>query len=165
MNKRAFIYFVLIITVINLSSLGVILYQRSKMTFSADEVKGQNVFEQVKREVKLTPGQIEQFQKLRIAFHLKVDSLTANVNQKNMLLAIEIKKDNPDTAVINQLVRDISTMQTKSKYLVIHHFYSIKKILTKEQQEKFFNIVLQRFLGKNRLPGPVCIRQKNGPNK
>jgi len=165
MKKKAFIYFLLIITIINLSSLGVILYQRSKLKSSVYGVKGQNVFEQVKRKVNLTPGQIEQFQKLRIAFHTKLDSLSAKVNQKNKLLAAEIKKNNPDSVIINRLVKDISAMQTESQYLVIHHFFSIKKILTKEQQEKFFNIVLQHFIGKNQLSGPACVRQKEISNK
>ena len=165
MKKKPLIYFAVIITLINLSSLGVILYQRQKIPVLSYRMKGQNVFERVKRDVKLTPSQIEQFQKLRIAFHSQLDSLSEKVNQKNKLLAAEIKKDNPDSVLINHLITDISALQTESQYLVIRHFYSIKKILTKEQQEKFFNIVLQRFLGKNRLPGPVCIRQKNGPNK
>ncbi len=164
MKKKAFIYFILIITIINLSSLGVILYQRSKISL-LPSVRGQKVFEQVRREVKLTPGQMEQFQKLRIAFHTQLDSLSANVDQKNKLLAVEIKKDSPDTLIINQLVRNISARQTESQYLVIHHFFSIKKILTKQQQEKFFNIVLQRFLGKSQLSGPACVRQKDIPNK
>ncbi|HDL18376.1 MAG TPA: periplasmic heavy metal sensor [Bacteroidetes bacterium] len=164
MKKKAFIYFILIITIINLSSLGVILYQRSKISL-LPSVRGQKVFEQVKREVKLTPGQMEQFQKLRIAFHTQLDSLSANVDQKNKLLAVEIKKDSPDTLIINQLVGDISARQTESQYLVIHHFFSIKKILTKQQQEKFFNIVLQRFMRKNQLSGPACVRQKDIPNK
>ncbi|NOY58455.1 MAG: periplasmic heavy metal sensor, partial [Calditrichaeota bacterium] len=123
MKKKAFIYFILIITITNLSSLGVILYQRSKISLLPN-VRGQKVFEQVKREVKLTPGQMEQFQKLRIAFHTKLDSLSVNVGRKNKLLAIEIKNDNPDTVVINQLIKDISAMQTESQYLVIHHFFS-----------------------------------------
>ena len=160
MKKKAFIYFVLIITIINLSSLGVILYQRQKMSVFPYQMKGQNVFERVKREVKLTPRQMEQFNKLRIAFHTQLDSLSAIVAQKNKLLAAEIEKDNPDTVVINQLVKDISAIQMESKYLVIQHFFSIKKILTKEQQEIFFNIVLQRFLGKNQLSGPGCIPRK-----
>jgi len=163
MKKKVFIYFVLIITIINLSSLGVILYQRSKISFLPKEVKGQKVFEQVKREVQLTPAQIEQFQTLRTVFHSKLDSLSSNVEQKNKLLAAEIKKDNPDTALISQLVKDIGAMQTESQYLVIHHFFSIKEILTGEQKEKFFNIVLQRFLVKNQLPGSACIRQKKSP--
>ncbi len=164
MTKKAFIYFLLIITIINLSSLGVILYQRSKIS-SLPNARGQKVFDQVKREVKLTPGQMEQFQKLRIAFHTQLDSLSANVEQKNKLLAAEIEKDNPDTLIISQLIRDISAMQIKSKYLVIHHFFLIKKILTKKQREKFFNIVLQRFLGRKRFSGPACIQQKENPNK
>ncbi|NOY60726.1 MAG: periplasmic heavy metal sensor [Calditrichaeota bacterium] len=164
MKKKAFIYFILIITLINLSSLGVILYQRAKISLLTG-VRGQKVFEQVKREVKLTPSQIEKFQKLRIAFHSKLDSLSASFNQKNRLLAAEIKKDNPDTLVINQLVRDIGAMQTESQFLVIHHFFSIKKILTKQQREKFFDIVLQHFMGKNQLSGPACIRQKDSPKK
>ena len=164
MKKKAFIYFILIITIINLSSLGVILYQRSKISLLPN-ARGQKVFEQVRREVKLTPDQVEQFQKLRIAFHTQIDPLSANVKQKNKLLAAEIEKDNPDTLIINQLIRDISAMQTKSKYLVIHHFFSIKKILTKKQQKKFFNIVLQRFLGKNQLSGSACMPQEHIPNK
>lgn len=164
MKKKAFIYFILIITIINLSSLGVILYQRSKISLLPN-VRGQKIFELVKQEVKLTPGQIEQFQTLRTVFHSKLDSLSANVDQKNKLLAVEIRKDSPDTLIINQLVRDVSAMQTESKYLVIHHFFSIKKILTKQQQEKIFNIVLQRFMGKNQLSVPACIRQKDIPKK
>ena len=160
MKKRVFIYFVLIITIINLSSLGVILYQRQKMSVLPYKMKGQNIFERVQREVKLTPGQMEQFQKLRIAFHAQLDSLSANVAKKNKLLAAEIKKENPDTVAINQLVKDISAIQMESKYLVIQHFFSIKKILTKEQQKKFFNIVLQRFLGKNQISGSGCITRK-----
>jgi len=165
MKKKPLIYFAIIITIINLSSLGVILYQRTTMSFSPEEVKEQNVFERVKREVKLTPDQIEQFQALRTIFHSKLDSLSAKVNQKNKLLAAEIKKNPPDSLLINQLVRDISSMQTESQYLVIHHFYSIKKILTKQQQEIFFKIVLQRFLGKKKLSGPPCIREKGIPHK
>jgi len=165
MKKKPLIYFALIITIINLSSLGVILYQHRKISSLPYEVKGQKVFDQIKREVNLTPDQIKQFQKLRIEFHTQLDSLSAKVNQKNKLLAAEIKKNNPDSVFINRLVRDISSMQTEAQYLVIHHFFSIKKILTKEQQEKFFNIVLQRFLEKNKLSGPACIRQKDRPNK
>ena len=164
MKKKAFIYFILIVTIINLSSLGVILYQRSKMPLLSN-LKGQKVFEQVKRELKLTPDQVEQFQKLRIAFHAQLDSLSANLEQKNKLLATEIEKDNPDTLIINQLITDISAMQTRSKFLVIQHFFAIKKILTKKQQKKFFNIVLQRFLGKNQLSGPSCVQQKNIRNR
>jgi len=160
MKKKAFIYFVLIITIINLSSLGVILYQRQKISALPYKMKGQNVFERIQREVKLTSGQMEQFQKLRIAFHAQLDSLSANVAKKNKLLAAEIKKENPDTVVIDQLVKDISAIQMESKYLVIQHFFLIKKILTKEQQEIFFNIVLKRFLGKNKLSGPGCISRK-----
>ncbi len=164
MRKKAFIYFILIITIINLSSLGVILYQRSKISWLPNG-RGQKVFEQVKREVKLTPDQMEQFQKLRIEFHTQLDSFSAKVNQKNKRLSAEIGKDNPDTVIIKRLVGDISAIQTESQFLVIHHFFSIKKILTKQQQEKFFNVVLQRFMAKNQLSGPACIRQKDIPNK
>ncbi len=159
MKKKVVIYFFLIITIINLVSLGIILYQRQKIPVPSFQTEEQNVFDRVKREVKLTPEQIEQFQILRTTFHTKLDSLSTQVEQDNKRLATEIKKDNPDTVIINRLIRDISAMQTKSKYLVIHHFYSIKKILTKEQQEKFFDIVLQRFTGKNKLTGPACTGQ------
>ncbi len=160
MKKKAFIYFVLIITIINLSSLGVILYQRQKISVLPYAMKKQNVFEQVKQEVKPTPGQMEQFQKLRLAFHAQLDSLSANVAKKNKLLAAVIRKEKPDKLAINQLVQDINAIQMESKYLVIRHFFSIKKILSKEQQEKFFNIVLQRFIEKNQLSGPDCILRK-----
>ena len=165
MKKKAFVYFVLVITIINLSSLGVIIFHHQKKSVFPYQVKGQNVFELVKRGVKLTPFQIKQFQALRTTFHSKLDSLSKNVGQKNKRLATEIKKADPDTAIINQLVTDISVIQTKSQYLVIHHFYSIKKILTAQQQKIFFSIVLQRFLGKNQLSDPDCIQQKRIPEK
>ena len=164
MKKKAFIYFILVVTIINLSSLGVILYQRAKLS-SFPNARGEKVFEEVKREAKLTPEQIQQFQKLRVAFHAQLDSLSANLERKNKLLAAEIEKDDPDTTAINHLIMDISVLQTKSKFVVIHHFFAIKKILTQNQQKVFFNIVLQRFLGKNQLSGPSCIQQKNRRNR
>jgi len=163
MKKKIFIYFVIAITIINLTSLGVILYNNSKMSFYPIKVGEHQVFEQVKREVKLTPGQIKQFQKLRIAFHTKLDSLSAKVQKNNKLLAAEIRKENPDTTTVRSLVNNISKMQTVSKYLVIHHFFYIKKILTKKQEDKFFNIVLQRFLRKNQLPGSIASGRKKCP--
>ena len=60
MKKKIFIYFVIFITVINLTSLGVILYHRSTLSSSPIKMEEQEVFEQVKREVKLTPVQIKQ---------------------------------------------------------------------------------------------------------
>jgi len=159
MKKKIFIYFVIAITIINLTSLGVILYNNSKMSIYPIKGGEHQIFEQVKKEVKLTPGQIEQFQKLRIAFHTKLDSLSAQVQNNNKLLANEIKTEKPDTTILDSLVKNISEMQTESKYLVIHHFFSIKQILTKDQQEKFFNVVLQRFLRKDQLSGPACIQQ------
>jgi len=166
MKNKAFVYFILIITIINLSSLGAILYQHHKMSFSSFQSKNeQRVFNRVKEDVNLSSNQIKEFQKLRIRFHAKLDSMSVKVQKDNKLLAIEIKKENPDTIIINNLITNLSEIQNKSKYLVIHHFFSIKKILSKNQQEKFFNIVLQRFLGQNQLlsPSSSYIQKKEIP--
>ncbi len=160
MKKKTFIYFIIIITIINLSSLGAILYQQKKMSCPSYQSNEQTVINLVKQEVNLTSSQIKQFKKLKITFHKKIDSLSVKVQNYNKLLAIEIKKDNPDTVIINNLINNLSKIQNKSKYIVIQHFFSIKKILSKDQQEKFFNIVLKRFLGRNRLMTPSGIQQK-----
>jgi ERCC4-type nuclease len=77
-----------------------------------------------------------------------MDSLAEKIAQKSRFLAKELKKNNPDSILIYRFVKDISSIQTETQYRVIRHFYSIKKILTQQQQEKFFNIVLERFRDK-----------------
>ncbi|MFZ5517455.1 MAG: Spy/CpxP family protein refolding chaperone [Candidatus Zhuqueibacterota bacterium] len=156
MKKRILLYLAILITLVNLSALGAILYQRYKI---AQPCESGNGFDRVKKQVKLTAVQIEQFQVYRQVFHAELDSLDRLLATERRLLAEEIRAVKPDSARIAAVVEGIGQLQQQSQYRVIEHFFQIKQILTPEQQEQFFNIVLERFVGRQQFPGLSRMRQ------
>ena len=162
MKKRILLYLAILITLVNLSALGTILYQRHKISQPCEPGIG---FERVKKEVGLTAAQIEQFQVYRQVFHAELDSLDRLLATERRLLAEEISAVNPDSARITAIVNRIGQLQQQSQYRVIKHFFQIKQILTSEQQEKFFNIVLERFVGRQQFPCSSQTRQDEMNNR
>jgi len=155
-NKRTLLYLVILITLINLSALGTILYQRYKISQPCEPGSS---FERVKKEVGLSAAQVEQFQVHRRAFHAELDSLDRLLATERRLLAAEIRTVNPDSVRIAAVVERIGQLQQQSQYRVIGHFFQIKKILTPDQQKKFFAIALERFVARQQFPGSFRMRQ------
>lgn len=147
--KKKFIYLIIVITLINLTALGTILYQRwLTPNESACGPKGESRFEQVEHELALTPTQLERFEEIRRDFHSRIDSLNHLLKRQNRILLKIIWEPQPDDARIDSLLNRISHLQMESQHLVIWHFYQFKEVLTPEQWQKFYGIVAERFPGR-----------------
>lgn len=146
MGKRIIVYGAVILTVINLAALGTMLYDRwtGPSDPSLPVTPGQG-FEQMKGELSLSPEQIASLQEYRTMFLAELDSLSAQLAAVRTQLVKELWQDEPDRARISQIVDQISVLQSSVQRKVIDHLLSVKGILTPEQQEKFYAIVLQRF--------------------
>lgn len=68
--KRPLIVFLLALTVVNLTALGTMLVMRQRSSQVAGCGQGKEEhFEQVKRELELTPVQVRRFERIRAEFH------------------------------------------------------------------------------------------------
>ncbi len=152
--KKSFIYLIIVVTLINLTALGTIVYQRwLNPVESLCEPTRESRFEKIKHELDLTESQIRHFEEIRHEFHSAMDSLKEALEGINRQLLQEIWQPQPDNARIDTLLHRISRLQMESQHLVIWHFYQLKKVLTKEQWQKFYGIVCKRFLGRIRNAG------------
>jgi Spy/CpxP family protein refolding chaperone len=111
-------------------------------------------FEQIKRELALSPAQIARFEEIRRDFHAKADSLSQLLEGVNRQLLQEIWQPQPADARIDTLLNRISHLQMESQLRVIGHFHQFREMLTPEQWQKFYGIVAERLHGRLRNFSP-----------
>ncbi|MCX6173969.1 MAG: Spy/CpxP family protein refolding chaperone [Ignavibacteriales bacterium] len=154
MKKRITIYLIVIVTLINLSSLGTIIYLKWMAANNASvSILPENRFESIKQELKLTPQQIEQFEKIRTEFHSKLDTLDTKFESLRKEMLKEIWQSEVSSQKLEGILEQFSRQQVESQRWVVQHFYQFKKVLTPEQSEKFYKILTERFQGQQRNPG------------
>lgn len=154
MKKRITIYLIVIVTLINLSSLGTIIYLKWMATNDASvSILPRNRFELIKEELKLTPQQIEQFERIRTEFHSKLDTLDTKFESLRKEMLKEIWQSEASNQKLEGILEQFSRQQVESQRWVVQHFYQFKKVLTPEQSEKFYKILTERFQGQQRNPG------------
>jgi Spy/CpxP family protein refolding chaperone len=155
MKKRITIYLVVIVTLINLSSLGTILYLKWTEEDSVPvSVLPGSRFEIMKEVLELTPQQLKQFEKIRTEFHSRLDSLDAKFSTLRKEMLSEIwQTQKPDSHKVESNLEQFSQLQLETQRWIVQHFYKFKKVLTPQQAEKFYKIVSERFPGQQRNPG------------
>lgn len=146
MNRKIIYSAAIILTIINLAALGTWTYYRfrSGNPESISNLRDQQ-FEQLKRDLSLSPEQIGQIQSYRANFLARMDSLSGLIVNKRMELAKELWQAQPDTVRINSLVNSIGQVQSAAQRQVIVHLLDVKSVLNPVQQQKFYAIVVQRF--------------------
>lgn len=155
MKKRITIYLIVIVTLINLSSLGTILY----LKWTEEDNVPVNVlpgyrFELIKKELKLSPQQLEQFEKIRTELHSRLDTLDTKFNSLRKEMLSEIwQTQETDSQKIENILEKFNQLQSETQRWIVQHFFKFKDVLTPEQSEKFYKIVSERFPGQQRNPG------------
>lgn len=155
MKKRITIYLIVIVTLINLSSLGTILYLKwiEEDNVPVSVLPGSR-FEIMKEELELTPQQIEQFEKIRTELHSRLDTLDTKFSSLRKEMLSEIwQTQEPDNQKMENILEQFGKLQLEAQRWTVQHFYKFKEVLTPEQAEKFYKIVSERFPGQHRNPG------------
>jgi Spy/CpxP family protein refolding chaperone len=154
--KRNIVYSAaIILTVINLAALATLLYSRWTNTQSPSTFDLRNQrFDQLKRELELSPGQVAQLGVSRTELHAGIDSLSARLVAARTALAHALLEDKLDTTSVNSTLQEIGRLQASAQKKVISHLLSVKSILNPVQQDKFSAIVLDRFASATDQPLP-----------
>lgn len=155
MKKRITIYLIVIVTLINLSSLGTIIYLKwAAKNDMSESVLRNNRFEIMKEELELTPLQLDRFEKIRTELHSRLDTLDTKFSSLRKEMLSEIwQTQKTDSQKIENILEQFSQLQSETQRWIVQHFFKFKDVLTPEQSEKFYKIVSERFPGQQRNPG------------
>lgn len=155
MKKRIMIYLLVIVTLINLSSLGTIIYLKwAAKNDMSESVLRNNRFGIMKEELELTPLQLDRFEKIRTELHSRLDTLDTKFTSLRKEMLSEIwQTQEADSQKIENILEQFSKLQSEVQRWIVQHFYKYKEVLTPEQSEIFYKIVSERFPGQQRNPG------------
>ena len=150
--KRSFAYLLIVLTVVNITALGTILLMRQRGGETAGcGASRESCFEQIKRDLELTPVQVERFERIRSEFHGRVDSLGLLMGEMRIRLLRHIWSGREEE--MDSLLTRMSGLQLESQRLVINRLEQMREVLTPEQWERFYGIVAERCSPGERLPG------------
>jgi hypothetical protein len=98
-------------------------------------------FEYLSNELKLTPAQKSQYEKMRNAHIYFADSVNAETRMKRDSFFDHIKDHSVKPEVINGLEKKISVNQEKMDTSTFYHFRRFRAILNADQQKKFDQVI------------------------
>ncbi len=88
-------------------------------------------------QLKLTPQQVEQIQKLRTAFQTKAIDLRANQQKLRLELNEQLRADSPNRRAINATLDKIAAEKVALEKLQVGNRLDVRALLTDEQKEVF----------------------------
>jgi protein CpxP len=98
------------------------------------------------RELNLSPEQREQIRTIRQQTQEERMSINRRLREANQMLQETLDLDNPDEAVIEQLVRQVATLQVAQMRMRVLSEVRIRRVLTPEQRSLLRNLRLSRRL-------------------
>jgi Spy/CpxP family protein refolding chaperone len=115
----------------------------------------------LRKELSLTEAQQKQFQSAKEDHFESMRPIMEDSRSKRDEMFDEIANPQNDTAHINQLAAELSSLETKKEVNTVMHFKHLRTLLNDEQKQKFdkiFKQLLRMMSGPGR-PG----MQRNGP--
>lgn len=141
-NIKIITYAVVILLVVNLTALGVMVYNRWLNPELTCPGAG---FEQLKRELSLSRKQEEQLLENRSDFHSRIDALYVQLQEERINLVEALRNEESDYGELMDIIKRINAYQVQAQEEVVAHLLEVKNILKPEQQDIFFSIMLERF--------------------
>ncbi len=89
----------------------------------------------------LSTSQLEGMDSLAEAFHARLERIVDKMREKRGLLVDLLRQENIDAEKVEALRKGLADIQDEIQREVITHIEEIKKILNREQQERFFNLL------------------------
>ncbi len=146
MKKKWFIITLVFLTVVNLSALGTFVYQRwccTKPTCAMDSTEDHGCY--MRKHLDITEDQINRLNAVENSSRPLIEALTIQMKARRIELVNTLMEKNSDHAKIDAALRQIDSLQATMQRQIVKRLLDEKGILTQQQQEKFFSLVLGRF--------------------
>lgn len=89
----------------------------------------------------LSALQLKRIEPLAHTFHIRLEKLHSGMQAKRDLLVDLLRQKRVDSEKVENLRKDMASIQDEFQREVIIHIKEIKKILNPEQEERFFNLL------------------------
>jgi len=139
-KKKEFIrWFVISLTVINLASLGTILYYslNHPKTNGHKFDKRLHAFDYLQKKLDLTDLQQEKIKTFQESHFEMTHELHTKVSKLRSSLFEEMSSINSDSILIEKTIKEMSEYRTQLEREMAYHFRDMKSVLTIAQQKKF----------------------------
>jgi hypothetical protein len=155
-NKyKLMIWAIVILAVLNLSTLGSLLYHQYKSagkTVSLESFQKQLEADSEKYsgryfrdQLNLDMGQMNQFREFNPVFRQHARAITMELGELRKQMLVEMAAKSSDTAWLNSLSDSIGSLHAGLKKLTFNYYLQIKNICNDEQQKKLEKIFAEIF--------------------
>lgn len=148
MRKKWFTITIIIITVVNLSALGMFMYNRWCPKDGAEcENREVEQGDFMKHHLGLTDEQITKIKTCRKKCIPNIEALSSKMRERREELVKELMAEVPDSLRIDQILQQVDSIQVAVQREVVKHLLLEKEIYTPDQRKKFFSIISEHFSG------------------
>lgn len=147
MTKKWFIILLILITVVNLSALGTFIYNRCcpspETNCMMNEIGDHCCYMQ--QHLNMTDEQTSKIGAVEKSSRPITETLAIQMKDRRIELVKELMETKTDSIKIELILQEIDSLQATMQRQIVHRLISEKGILTPQQQEKFYSLVLGQF--------------------
>jgi len=108
----------------------------------------------IARNLDLSKKQVEEIKKMNEEIRSEMWPVREELFKKRQELMSLLREKEPDSMRVDQLLKEIATMQAEHETKVFYRVLKMREILTPEQREQLGGL-LQRFMEEGRPPAPL----------
>lgn len=155
MKRRLLIFGLILSVAINIGILGGVGYRWLKISGEERHHREgkHSPMSFLGKELSLSQSQAREMESLWKSLEPKMEEIRRKLREKRVQLVNLLRASEPDLEKINIQLNKIESLQTQLQKLVIDHLLQQKKILSLEQQKKFFSIISKRLCPEGRHQG------------
>ena len=147
MKVRKIVYVLILSLAFNCAFSGALLYRiltkQDDYHDMEDRLAGRRS-SSFRKELKLSPEQMEKFKHVRKNFHPKISSIQDQLMKERRILAGHLASDEPDSIKIESSLKQIANLQIEIEREVIYHLLKEREFLSAEQKQEFNDSVIRR---------------------
>jgi Spy/CpxP family protein refolding chaperone len=134
LKNRLTFWTLIVLIVINVSALvSFLLYTGNKPADAACCSKEESDGRGFSSELGLTAGQSEEVARINRVYRQNAGPVSADIKKKREIILTELESDNPDTVILNQVTKELSTLQMEIHQQNIKQYLELKKVCNPEQ--------------------------------
>ena len=170
-RNRWMIWAILVLAVMNITTLTTILIQGSNSRETSAPVLSEKVRSgdisvefsgrYFRDKLNLTSDQMAEFAKFNPEFRKKVRNINLNLMEIRQQMMVGMTAEKPDTVKLNMLSDSIGSLHANLKKLTYGYYLDFKRICNKEQQAKLEEMFGRMFAADNQ-PGQYGQRNRYG---
>jgi len=140
MKKRLLVLGLILLVVINVSALLTFAYNRWLRAPGRHLAANPASSDSFERHLCLSGEQENCLRALRFSFDSEIGNAQAQIREKRRAIVEELKKESPDSVLIDKFIEEISRLQMEIQKKAVLNLLKEKEVLTPEQKATFFRM-------------------------